>query len=250
MEHVRRYFIEVAYIGTRYGGFQIQENSNTIQGELEKALQTVFRQSFSLTGSSRTDAGVHARSNFFHTDTAHWAEAELARRVYNVNAVLPPDLVVKSIREVPADWHCRFTAQARRYQYTCYHTKDPFLADRGYFFPYSIDMDAMQQAAAYLLHVDDFKTFSKRNTQVHTYQCQLSKSEWLQEGHVFFYQVQGNRFLRGMVRGLVGTMLQVGTGKISQAEFESIVASGDCTRADFSTPPHGLCLEEVLFPWG
>lgn len=245
---VRRYAIEVAYTGTRYGGFQIQANTSTIQGEVEKALAVLFRQSFELTGSSRTDAGVHARSNFFHVDTDAWGDIALDRRIYNLNAMLPNDIVIRRIQPVANDWHARFSALGRRYQYCCYRQKDPFLVDRAFYFPYRVDELRLQEAAAYLLSVRNFETFSKRNTQVHTFECQLSRSEWTFEGHRFDYWVAGNRFLRGMVRGLVGTMLQVGTGKMSLERFQDVIKLQDCTLADFSTPAMGLYLDAVEYP--
>lgn len=247
--HVRRYAIEVAYTGTRYGGFQIQANTPTIQGEVEKVLAVLFRHQFELTGSSRTDAGVHAQSNYFHVDTEFWDGVDMEQRVYNLNALLPSDIAVRSIREVASDWHARFSAMGRRYRYTCYRQKDPFLVDRAYFFPYRVEAARLQQAAAYLLDVRNFQTFSKRNTQVHTFDCQLTQSDWQFEQNRFMYTVAGNRFLRGMVRGLVGTMLQVGTGKMSIERFQEIIALRDCTLADFSTPAKGLVLEGVDYRW-
>ena len=245
---LRRYAIEVAYMGTRFGGFQIQENTQTIQGEVQRALEVLFRQTFELTGSSRTDAGVHARSNFFHVDTDLWADVDLARRVYNLNAILPSEIVIRRIQPVSNDWHARFSATGRRYQYCCYSQKDPFWVDRAYYFPYRVDEMRLQEAAAYLLSVSNFETFSKRNTQVHTFECKLSRSEWRFEGYRFDYWVSGNRFLRGMVRGLVGTMLQVGTGKMSLERFQEVIAQRDCTLADFSTPGMGLYLDGVEYP--
>jgi len=239
-----RYFIEVAYKGTAYAGFQVQQNANSVQEEIGKALQTYYRRSFELTGSSRTDAGVHALQNFFHFD----AEEKIEDASYHLNAILPPDIVIKSIYEVAVDAHSRFDATSREYHYFIYNTKDPFLADRAFYFPYSCDMDKMQAAAKEIMNHQDFTSFSKRNTQVKTFNCTILESEWIiSEGH-FLYKVRANRFLRGMVKGLVGTMLQMGRGKLSMDEFTNIILAKDCTRADFSVPSHGLFLVAVNYP--
>ncbi len=238
-----RYFIEVSYKGNRYAGFQIQRNAVTIQAEVERALEIFFRKKFMLTGSSRTDAGVHAFQNFFHFD----AEEIDPASVYNLNAILPPDIAVLSIRQVSPDAHCRFDALARQYRYTVYGRKQPFLTDVAYFFPYKVDIDKMSQAAAVIMEYEDFGAFAKRNTQVKTFHCRIVESRWEVEGEKMMYVVSANRFLRGMVRGLTGTMLQVGRQKISVEDFKDIIESGDVSRADFAVPGHGLCLEKVLF---
>ncbi len=239
-----RYFLEVAYKGTLYSGFQTQENAWTVQAEIEKAFSTLQRAPIAMTGSSRTDAGVHALQNFFHFD---FEESIHPQFVYKINAILPPTIVVKSLREVSVEAHCRFDATFRRYRYYLYNTKDPFREDRAWFYPYPLDKELLQQAASLLLKVEDFTSFSKRNTQVKTFQCQLNESQWIEEQGYLIYQVKGNRFLRGMVRALVSTMLQVGRGKIDLTDFEEIIAAKDCTRASFVAPAQGLFLMEVGF---
>ena len=244
-----RYFIQVAYKGTAYSGFQVQDNANSIQAEVEKALGIFFKRDFVLTGSSRTDAGVHALENYFHLDADGLPPADqLNRMVYNLNAILPPDIVIKALIEVPEDAHCRFAALKREYQYRVYQTKDPFLADRAYFFPYRIDFESLKAAAAIVEEYRDFSSFCKRNSQVKTFDCILFRSEWYTEASCMVYHVAANRFLRGMVRGLVGTMLRVGTGKLSLQGFREVIESRDCTKADFSVPPQGLCLVKVHYP--
>ncbi len=240
-----RYFLEVSYKGTKYAGFQIQDNANTIQSEVERALGIYFRERISLTGSSRTDAGVHAAQNYFHFDCVEKDEAAIIASVYHLNAILPSDIVIKSIKSVSDTKHCRFDAKSRSYQYTIYQSKDPFLADRAYYFPYRIDIEQLNQAAAVIKDTTHFEAFSKRNVQVKTFTCTITESEWKQEGELLIYRVKGNRFLRGMVRGLVGTMLKVGTGKINQEDFFAIVQSNDVSKVDFSTPAHGLILMKV-----
>ena len=241
-----RFFIEVSYRGTNFSGFQVQANAVTIQSEIEKAFRILFKKDISLTGSSRTDKGVHAFQNYFHFDTDITSVVE-ERKVYNLNAILPDDIVVKRIFKVADTAHSRFDAIRREYLYHLYSSKNPFLKDRAFFFPYTVDVKILNAAAAILLKHADFTSFSKRNTQVNNFICKLSVSEWSQQGEQLIYYVAGNRFLRGMVKGLVGTMLLAGTEKISLQEFEQIIIQRDCTKADFSVPPHGLFLKEVVY---
>jgi tRNA pseudouridine38-40 synthase len=244
-----RYFIEVSYKGTSYAGFQVQHNANTVQAEVEKAMQIYFRSPFVLTCSSRTDAGVHALQNFFHFDWDNIQdEKTLHKAVYHINAILPDDIVIKKIFIVHDDAHCRFDALSREYRYTIYQEKDPFLQDRAYYFPYQLDFDLLQRAADNILGHKHFETFSKRNTQVKTFVCDMYESKWQMQSNVIRYSVKANRFLRGMVRGLVGTMLKVGTGKMSVNEFHEVILSADPAQADFSVPPQGLMLMKVDFP--
>lgn len=266
-----RYFIEVAYKGTAYSGFQIQKNGITIQEEVEKALAIFFKQTFSLTGSSRTDAGVHALQNFFHFDVMEplpkdknayrskgFFQAEvfenqfsndsnLKGSVYNLNAILPRDIVIKGIYEVTENMHCRFDAIVREYKYYIYTNKNPFLQETAFYYPYKLDLDKLNEAATLLLEYQDFTSFSKRNTQVKNFICEITKSEWITEKDTLIYCVKANRFLRGMVKGLVGTMLKVGRGIISLEEFKEIIESRDCRKADFSVASRGLFLIKVEY---
>jgi len=243
-----RYFIEVSYKGTRYAGFQIQQNANSIQSEIEKALKIFFKEDFKLTCSSRTDAGVHALSNYFHFDATSLPAQEILNNViYNLNAILPDDIVMKRIYEVASNAHSRFDALSRSYKYAVYQNKDPFVADRAYYYPYKLDINKLQAAADVLIDYQDFTSFSKKNTQVKTFNCTIIKSEWSLQDNLTVYNVEANRFLRGMVRGLVGTMLKAGTGKISITGFRSIIESKDCSKADFSVPPQGLFLLDVRY---
>ena len=247
--NLERFFIELAYKGTSYAGFQVQQNANTVQAEVEKALQTYFRQPFALTGSSRTDAGVHAAQNWFHFDTELVINAESAEKaVYHLNAILPGDIVIRRILPVKPEAHCRFDAISRSYKYTIYHLKDPFLAEKAWYYPFPVGMAVLNETAAMLLEYSNFQSFSKKNTQVFTYECTLAESVWQEEGNLLVYRVTGNRFLRGMVRGLVGTMLQAARGKMSAPEFRALIESRDAKNTDFSAPAKGLILERVVFP--
>ncbi len=238
-----RYFIEVCYRGTNYSGFQVQKNSNSVQAEIEKVLDIFYKQKIELTGSSRTDAGVHAWQNFFHFDL----DVAILDDTYNLNAILPDDIVVKRIFKVNDNAHCRFDALSREYHYYIYQDKNPFLQGRAYYVPYTIDVNLLQQSAKELLNYTDFTSFSKRNTQVKSFLCNLYISEWVQESDCIIYKVKANRFLRGMVKGFVGSMLLVGKQKITVADFKAIINAKDCTKADFSVSSDGLFLHSVTF---
>lgn len=240
-----RYFLELAYKGTDYSGFQLQDNANTIQAEVEKAFEILHKQKVILTGSSRTDSGVHALQNYFHFD---YSESINPQFIYKMNAILPADIVVKKLIPVAGDAHCRFDAVTREYRYYIYRYKNPFLRERAFYFPYRMDIDLMQQAAGVIKEYTDFTSFSKRNTQVKTFNCVIQESRWGMEDDCFVYYASANRFLRGMVRALTATMLRVGREKISLGEFRDIIEARDCTKASFAVPAHGLFLISVNYP--
>ena len=243
-----RYFIELAYKGTRYAGFQKQDNANTIQAELEKALSIYCRTNFELTGSSRTDAGVHARQNFFHFDTGTFsADTDLSKLVYHINAILPEDIVVKAVFPVEDQAHCRFDALFRRYEYRIYTDKDPFQQEMAYHYPYKLNRNILEETARELLHHTDFESFAKRNSQVFTHNCTIISSAWEFNADHLIYKVQANRFLRGMVKGLVGTMLRAAKKGKTVEHFREIILSKDASKAEFAVPSRGLTLVEVGF---
>jgi len=261
-----RYFLEISYKGTAYSGFQSQLNtSKTIQAEVEKAFYTLEREQVQLTSSSRTDAGVHALQNYFHFDTSTpihlWRGAGIAfgkpsateggedQFLYKMNAILPADIVVKKLIAVPEEAHCRFDAVSRDYWYYIYRRKDPFLQDRAFYCPYRLDVVKMEEAAAILKEYSDFTSFSKRNTQVKTFECRILDSGWHWEDDCLVYKVRANRFLRGMVRALTATMLKIGREKMTIAGFRQIIEARDCTQASFAVPAHGLFLISVKFPY-
>lgn len=238
-----RYFLEVAYKGTRYSGFQVQENAVTIQSEIEKAFQTLHRQPVELTGSSRTDAGVHALQNFFHFD---FADAIHSQAVYKLNAILPEDIVVKNILLMPSEAHCRFDAVSREYTYKIHRYKSPFLKNASFYYPYKLDADALEEGAAFIKEQTSFFSFAKTNTQVNNFNCQILKSQWHIEGDEFRYQIEANRFLRGMVRLLTATLLQLGRGRLRFSEFRLLFNADK--KCGFSVPAHGLYLLKVIYP--
>ncbi|GMV78623.1 MAG: tRNA pseudouridine synthase A [Chitinophagaceae bacterium] len=240
-----RYFLEVAYVGTNYSGFQIQQNAVTIQQKIEEALTIFFKQTIPLTGSSRTDAGVHAKQNFFHFD---FRENINSKVLYNINSILPNDIAVKNIFNVPPEAHCRFNAISRTYNYYIYKNKNPFLNNRAWYYPYPIDIQLLNEAATTILTYNNFEAFSKQNTQVNNFICNIQQSFWQQESETLMYHIQANRFLRGMVRALVATMLMIGRNQITIHQFKEIIESQNASNTNFSSPAHGLYLEKVEYP--
>ena len=241
-----RYFIEVAYKGTNYSGFQIQENANSIQAEVEKVIKIFFKKEYQLTGSSRTDAGVHALQNFFHFDSDEPLNFEKDFQ-YNLNALLPTNIVIKKIFPVKDDAHCRFDAISREYKYFIYQDKDPFLQETAFYYPYMLNVEKLNEAAKEIMCYEDFSSFSKKNTQVKNFLCKVKRSEWYIDKNTIVYHVVANRFLRGMVKGLTGTMLKVGRDKLNLQQFRQIIENGEPAYADFSPPSKGLFLVAVNF---
>jgi tRNA pseudouridine38-40 synthase len=243
-----RYFLQIQYKGTNYSGLASQTNNpnvQTVQGLIDSALQILFKTTIATTTSSRTDAGVHANQNYLHADI----EQPISEKfLYNINSILPQDIVVKKITQVPNDVHSRFDAISREYKYYIHTTKNAFATDVSWYYPYPLDIAKLNECAALLMQFTDFETFCKKHTDVFTFDCTITKSIWVQtDADHLLYNVTSNRFLRGMVRGLVGTMLKVGAGYNTVAQFQDIILAKDCSKANFSTPAHGLFLQEVLF---
>jgi tRNA pseudouridine38-40 synthase len=242
---MQRYFLEVVYRGEGLSGFQIQDNAPTVQSAIEEVFQIYFKKKIPLTGSSRTDAGVHAKQNYFHFD---WDGSWEGTRIYNLNALLPDNIAIRSIRPVREGAHARFDAIARSYEYLVYQKKDPFLRQSGWYFPYEIDASLLQRLADMIRAQENFEAFSKRNTQVKHFRCAISESYWKQDGYCLCYYVTGNRFLRGMVRSLVSTMLQVARGNKTEPWFYDLFKENSNKHADFSAPAKGLALVKVDYP--
>ena len=243
-----RYFLEIQYKGTNYSGLASQKNNpkvNTVQGLIDDALSVLLKEKIVSTTSSRTDAGVHAFQNYLHFNSDNIITDKF---LYNINSILPQDIIVKNIINVADDAHSRFDPIAREYIYYISQSKNAFVIDTAYYFPYQLNIDLLNTAASILLQTTNFQSFCKKHTDVFTYDCTITKSIWsVQENNILTYNVIGNRFLRGMVRGLVGTMLKVGAGYINISEFIKIIESKDCTKANFNTPAHGLFLKKVVF---
>ena len=242
-----RYFLEVSYRGENYSGFQVQKNAITIQSEIEKAFKTLQRDEVVMTGSSRTDAGVHALQNFLHFDYDKEIHPHFA---YKINSILSDEIVIKNLIKVEPEAHCRFDAISREYNYYIYSHKDPFLKDRAYYYPYKLDLEKMEQAAEMLRRYQDFTSFSKRRTQVKSFICKVEESKWARENKSLVYYIKADRFLRGMVRALVATMLLVGREKISIDDFKNIILQKDSAKANFAVPAQGLFLISVNYPGG
>lgn len=237
-----RYFLELSYKGTNYSGFQKQENANTIQAEVEKAFLILEGQSITLIGSSRTDAGVHALQNYFHFDY----EELHPQFLYKMNAILPDDIALKKIHMLPANAHSRFDALSRRYEYRIYRKKNPFLQGFALHYPFKLDIQLMEEAAAIIGTKNYFFPFCKTNTQAKNFNCSVYKSQLIDKEDSLVYIIEANRFLRGMVRLLTASMLQVGRKKISIGEFCGMFDAND--KCGFSIPSHGLFLTHVNFP--
>ncbi len=242
-----RYVFEVMYDGTQFHGSQIQGEQVTVQWAINQALSTICRKAIITFGASRTDEGVHALCNYYHFDLD---AAPLADLVYKCNALLPKGIAVKRMCAVTPEFNARFDALSRRYRYRIYAHKNPFMHGRGMFLPFSLNENLLHETAAILKEYTQFETFAKRRGQTKTYNCHIMHSYWQRAEGELQYIVEGNRFLRGMVRGLVGTQLQVARGKISLAEFRVIIESHDCTQAFFDVPGHGLYLENIEYPAG
>jgi len=247
-----RFFIEVGYNGTDLCGFQIQDGQETVQSVVSAALQTVIKEPIALTGSSRTDAGVHAKQNFFHFDTD---QTITPKHIYSLNAILPPTVVIHHIYVVAPQAHARFDALSRTYTYTVTTKKDPFLIDKAWHFPFPVPLETLQAMALELINHQDFEAFSKKNAGNKTNICAIEISNWQTiSPFIYTYTVKSNRFLRGMVRGLVGTMLRIArqspSKEVAVEAFKSVILSKDPSLCDFSTPAKGLVLETVAYPIG
>ncbi len=245
---MRRYFIEVMYDGTAFHGSQLQGALPTVQLAINDTLATLLRAPIASFGASRTDEGVHALSNYYHFDTELPLHAQF---LYKLNALLPPALAVKNVFEAAdMDVNARFSAAARQYRYRIYTRKDPFRFHRAMYFPFRADNEMLSRTAEIIREYTDFESFCKRNAQSKTFLCRIDASYWEQRDGELHYVVRANRFLRGMVRGLVGTQLRIARGRGTPDDLRSIIESKDCTRADFSVPGHGLYLEEISYPQG
>jgi tRNA pseudouridine38-40 synthase len=242
----QRYFIELSYDGTNYHGWQIQPNAVTVQEILNNCLSTVLRQPIETTGCGRTDTGVHAREFFAHFD-AETTIDENGHLLRSINAVLPGDIAVKRIFPVAADAHARFDALSRSYEYHIHFNKDPFKNGHSWEMRDRPDLYLMNEAAAIIKAHTDFSCFSKSNTQVKTNICKISRAEWLNQGDGIAFHITADRFLRNMVRTIVGTLLMAGEKEIEPAGVSKIIESKNRSKAGTSVPACGLFLTEVKY---
>lgn len=243
-----RYFLEISYNGADYHGWQIQPNAITVQEVLQEKLSILLRETIEVIGAGRTDARVHAKQMFLHLDVEKDL-GDLKQLCFRLNSFLPKDIAVCRILEVPRDAHARFDAISREYHYLVSTQKDPFLSGFAWNIrSLKLDVDAMNLAASKLLKHTYYKCFSRSNTDVQTYDCTISKAIWVEDNNVLRFEVVANRFLRNMVRAMVGTLIEVGKGNCTQEEFEAILNSGDRKKAGASAPAHGLYLYKIVYP--
>lgn len=243
-----RYVLEVMYDGTKFHGSQVQGDTPTVQLAINNTLSILFRKSMETLGASRTDEGVHALCNMYQFDTKETLPSGF---VYKCNAILQSGIAVNKLyRASNPDFNARFEATSRQYRYRIYTAKNPFLADRALFYPFQLDRDMLQQTAFVIKEYDNFESFAKRKSQTKTFRCAIQRSYWEFINGELQYVVEANRFLRGMVRGLVGTQIHIARGKGTLQDFRDIIEAHDCTKAFFNVAGHGLYLENIIYPNG
>lgn len=245
----KRYFIELSYDGTPYHGWQTQPNGITVQACLDQALSTYFRQDITSLGCGRTDAGVHASQFFAHFDVQNLPLQTVINAIGGLNSLLPYTIAIKRIFEVALDAHARFDATARAYQYHIHFEKDPFKIDRSWLFKGKLDVAKMNEAAQLLMNFTDFSCFSKSKTQTFTNNCKITAAGFVQGNDGLIFTIKADRFLRNMVRAIVGTLILVGKNDIDVNAVKEIIASKNRSNAGQSVPACGLYLTKVEYPY-
>lgn len=241
-----RYFISLSYRGTDFHGWQIQPNAMTVQQKIQEGLSILLKVKVQIYGAGRTDTGVHAKQMYAHFDSR--TEIMTEEICYRLNSFVPDSILIKSIFEVAADAHARFDARFRRYEYWICSFKNPFLKDRAWLLFNELDYDLMNKAAEHLLEVTDFTSFSKLHTEVKSNVCKIKKALWEKKGDTWVFTIESNRFLRNMVRAIVGTLVNVGKKNLSLEEFKDIVARKNRMHAGVSAPAQGLYLVHIEYP--
>lgn len=248
MGSATRYFIFLSFRGTAFNGWQLQPGKHTVQGVLVKALCTVLGEQISVTGAGRTDSGVHASFFVAHFDSVRNDLDTDSQLLYNLNSILPEDIAVKQIVRVKPDANARFDALSRTYQYTITTIKDPFIYDTAWLLYWKLDISLMNEASAILLNHSDFTSFSRLHGSNKTNICRISYASWRAEPGRIIFTIRADRFLRNMVRAIVGTLITVGRGKLSAAQFEEIIEGKHRGLAGQSAPAHGLSLVAIEYP--
>ena len=241
-----RYFLKLSFNGKNYHGWQIQQNAHAVQAELDNALSVLLKEEINTTGCGRTDTGVHAKIFYAHFDV----QAEIENSGYfrhHINCLLPHDIAVHNLISVDPRAHARFDAVSRTYEYMMYRDKDPFLQEQAYFFPYPLDIEKMNHACAILKEYEDYSCFSKSRTQVKTNLCKIEEAYWREDNGQIIFRITANRFLRNMVRAIVGTMAEIGENKTDENKFRDIIEGKSRSEAGFSVPAHGLYLVDVRY---
>ncbi len=241
-----RYFVTFSYDGSRYHGWQIQPNGDSVQARLQQALSLLLRCDIIVTGAGRTDAGVHARMMVAHFDGPDTIDT--TQLTYKLNKLLPRDIAVSNVRQVSDDLHARFSATSRMYRYYLHTTKDPFLSFTSCELHYPLDFNKMNEAAAILTTYTDFGAFCKAHADVKTTLCHVTEAQWVQTSPTtWYFQIRANRFLRNMVRAVVGTLIDVGRGRLSLDDFRRVIEGKKRTEAGESMPAHALFLEDITY---
>ncbi|QGY46358.1 tRNA pseudouridine(38-40) synthase TruA [Maribellus comscasis] len=243
----QRYFLQLSYKGTSYHGWQVQPNALSVQEVMEKALSTLLRENVSVVGAGRTDTGVHASFFVLHFDAAN-SDIDVQNFPYKLNRFLPKDIAVQRVWRVKNDAHARFDALSRTYKYYISTTKDPFATETTYHFSPELDVLKMNNAAKLLFGYTDFTSFSRLHTDVKTNNCKIYQAEWTSEGTQLVFTIKADRFLRNMVRAIVGTLLEVGKGKLSVDGFKNVIEAEDRRIAGVSAPAEGLFLVGIEYP--
>ena len=241
-----RYFIELSYNGSAYHGWQNQPNAVSVQEVVEKALSTLLAEPIAIVGAGRTDAGVHAKQLFAHFDTVGSFDED--NLVYKLNSFLPNDIAIHELFKVKPDAHARFDALSRTYLYRIALRKNVFTFTNAYFVKQTLDVEKMKQASKVLFQYNDFQCFSKSNTDVKTYHCTIMQCDWAVKDDELQLTIKADRFLRNMVRAIVGTMINIGLGKLNIDDLHSIIKSKNRSEAGFSVPAHALYLIDVTYP--
>ncbi len=242
-----RYFIQLAYNGTHYHGWQYQPNASSVQETLNKAFSVVLNTEINLMGAGRTDTGVHAKEMYAHFDLD--MPFDIPNLVHKLNSYLPKDIVIYAVFPVSDEAHTRFDATKRTYEYHINTFKNPFSQEQSWYFHQPLDVKLMNEAAQLLLNHTDFQCFSKVNTDVNTFDCTVFEAYWKQEKDSLIFTISANRFLRNMVRAIVGTLVNIGLHKITLADFEAIIESKNRDKAGFSVPAHGLYLTKIEYDY-
>ena len=240
-----RYFIEFAYKGTYYHGWQIQPNAISVQQILNQALSIILKIDINLVGAGRTDTGVHAKQMFAHFDFDESIEKDFL--IYKLNSYLPKDIAVLDFYKVSNNAHARFNATKRTYEYHIHTQKNAFDSDDSYYFKNNLNIDLMNKACQILKNHTNFECFSKVHTDVNTFNCTIENAIWIKNETKIIFTIAADRFLRNMVRAIVGTMINVGLEKVSLQQFIEIIESKDRKKAGFSVPAHGLYLTKIEY---
>lgn len=242
-----RYFLEFAYKGTNYHGWQYQPNAITVQETLTKALSIILKTEIELVGAGRTDSGVHAKQMFAHFDCN--VEIDIPYLSHKLNSFLPKDIAILNIHKVHDEAHARFDATKRTYEYHIHTQKNAFESDDSWYNLNNLNIEIMNDACKILFNYIDFECFSKVHTDVNTFNCKIFEANWKQIDNRLVFTISADRFLRNMVRAIVGTMINIGLEKVSLDDFIQIIESKDRNKAGFSVPAHGLYLTKVEYPF-